>query len=312
MKRLIKRIGLIYFRDTIAMDYTQIRKLTLQALYLDDRLSDILVLKGGNALSILELTRRESFDLDFSLYEFLLNDKELEDRFRTAIYDYFEENDFKIIKFRFKIKPKKEIYPKVFKWGGYAIEFKFIKLDRYNELTRNTNPKTLKSAYAQEYANMTGSNDPVLIELSKNEYCKTYNEKVFEDITIKIYSPWMIIFEKLRALCQQMDEYPKRKNPSQRARDFFDIYTTTKAYVLDRTSQKDKEELKELVKNIFEIKEVDIKLLENLEVYREFHRPSFQKVIDSVFEDERTDLKNYDFYFDETKKVAKWVLDNLR
>ena len=159
---------------------------------------------------------------------------------------------------------------------------------------------------------MTGSNDPVLIELSKNEYCKTYNEKVFEDITIKIYSPWMIIFEKLRALCQQMDEYPKRKNPSQRARDFFDIYTTAKAYVLERTSQKDKEDLQELFKNIFEIKEVNISLLENLEDYREFHCASFQKVIDSVLVDERSDLEDYDFYFDETKKVAQWVLDNLR
>ncbi len=294
------------------MDYKQIRKLAIQSLYLNDDLSDILVLKGGNALSILNLTRRGSYDLDFSLYECNLDDEELEDRFSTAISNHFEENDFKIIKFIFTKKPKKEIAPHTFMWGGYAIEFKFIKLDKYNELTKSTSPKTVKSAYAQEYVNMTGTNDPVLIELSKNEYCKTYNEKVFEDITLKIYSPWMIILEKLRALCQQMDEYPKRKNSSQRARDFFDIYTTAKAYVYDRTSDKDKEDLKELFKNIFEIKEVDIKLLENIEAYREFHRSSFQKVIDSVLIDERKDLEDYDFYFDETKKVAQWVLDNLR
>ena len=294
------------------MDYKEIRKLAIQSLYLNDDLSDILVLKGGNALSVLELTRRGSYDLDFSLFECTLDDAQLEDRFRTAIHNHFEENDFKIIKFIFTKKPKKEIAPMTFMWGGYAIEFKFIKLDKYNELTKNTSPKTVKSAYAQEYVNMTGTNDPVLIELSKGEYCKTYNEKVFEDITIKIYSPWMIILEKLRALCQQMDEYPKRKNSSQRARDFFDIYTTAKAYVLERTSAKDKEDLKELFKNIFEIKEVDTSLLKNLEAYREFHRSSFQKVIDSVLTDERADLKEYDFYFDETKKVAQWVLDNLR
>ena len=294
------------------MDYKQIRKLAIQSLYLNDDLSDILVLKGGNALSILELTRRGSYDLDFSLFECTLDDAQLEDRFKTAIYNHFEENDFKIIKFDFTKKPKKEIAPMTFMWGGYAIEFKFIKLDKYNELTKNTSPKTVKSAYAQEYVNMTGTNDPVLIELSKGEYCKTYNEKVFEDITLKIYSPWMIILEKLRALCQQMDEYPKRKNSSQRARDFFDIYTTAQAYVYNVTSDKDKEDLKELFKNIFEIKEVDISLLEKLDDYKEFHRSSFQKVIDSVAQDERADLKDYDFYFDETKKVAKWVLDNLR
>jgi len=294
------------------LNYKQIRKLAIQSLYLNDDLSDILVLKGGNALSILELTRRGSYDLDFSLFECTLDDSELEERFRTAIYNHFEENDFKIIRFIFTKKPKKEIAPHTFKWGGYAIEFKFINLDKYNELTKNSPVKTIEKAYAQEYANMTGTNDPVLIELSKGEYCKTYNETVFEDITLKIYSPWMIILEKLRALCQQMDEYSKRKNPSQRARDFFDIYTTAKAYVYDRTSDKDKEDLKELFKNIFEIKEVDIFLLENLEAYREFHRPSFQKVIDSVLADERDTLEDYDFYFDETQKVARWVLDNLR
>lgn len=294
------------------MDYKQIRKLAIQSLYLNDDLSDILVLKGGNALSILELTRRGSYDLDFSLYECTLTDAQLEERFKTAIENHFEENDYKIIKFSFTKKPKKEIAPMTFKWGGYSIEFKFIKLDKYNDITKNTSPKTVKSAYAQEYVNMTGTNDPVLIELSKNEYCKGFNEKEFEDITLKIYSPWMIIFEKLRALCQQMDQYKLRKNPSQRARDFFDIYTTSKAYVLDRTSLKDKEELSELIKNIFDIKEVDISLLEKLDDYKEFHRSSFQKVIDSVLEDERADLKEYDFYFEETKKIARWVLDNLR
>ena len=112
------------------MDYKEIRKLAIQSLYLNDDLSDILVLKGGNALSILELTRRGSYDLDFSLFECTLDDEQLEDRFRTAIHNHFEENDFKIIKFIFTKKPKKEIAPMTFMWGGYAIEFKFIKLDK--------------------------------------------------------------------------------------------------------------------------------------------------------------------------------------
>ncbi|MCK5293065.1 MAG: hypothetical protein KAJ49_00310 [Arcobacteraceae bacterium] len=57
------------------MDYKEIRKLAIQAIYLNDDLSDILVLKGGNVLSILELTRRGSYDLDFSLYESTLEDE---------------------------------------------------------------------------------------------------------------------------------------------------------------------------------------------------------------------------------------------
>ncbi len=300
-----------YFKEYI-LDYKEVRKLAIQAIYLDDNLSDILVLKGGNALSILELTRRASYDLDFSLYECTMEDEELEEKFKAAITNYFEENDYKVIKFEFKVKPKKEVAPKLFKWGGYAIEFKFIDIDKYTEITKTTQEATVKKAYAQEYANMTGTNDPVLIELSKNEYCKDFHEKAFEDITIKIYSPWMIIFEKLRAICQQMEEYKKRTTSTPRARDFFDIYTTSKAYVLEKTPPEEIEELKELCQNIFKIKEVDISLLERLDEYKGFHEQSFQKVIDSVLEEERSNLKSFDFYFDETKKMAEWVLKNLR
>lgn len=294
------------------MDYMDIRKLTIQAIYLDDELSDILVLKGGNALSILELTRRSSYDLDFSLYECAYTSEELEERFKNAICSHFEENDFNIISFKFNVKPKIQRPGNDPKWGGYSLEFKFIKKERYDFLTKNTRPISINSAYSQEYVNMTGTNDPVLIELSRNEYCNGYNEKIFEGITIKIYSPWMIIFEKLRAICQQMEEYRERTNKASRARDFFDIYTTNNCYVLSKTQDDEIPQLKELCENIFSIKKVDMDLLTNLKNYREFHKQSFQKVIDSVHIDERTDLKEFDFYFDETVNVADWVLNNLR
>lgn len=294
------------------MDYKEIRKLAIQSLFLDDDLSDILVLKGGNALSILDLTRRGSFDLDFSLYECSLEDEELEEKIKQAVTEFFEENDLKIINFKFLVKPKKEVAPKLYKWGGYAIEFKFLPFDKYETITQTVQEATRSKAYAQEYANITGTNDPVKIELSKNEYCKGFNEKPFEDITLKVYSPCMIIFEKLRAICQQMQEYTLRANKASRARDFFDIYTVNKAYQIEHRTAKDKDELKELCQNIFAVKEVDINLLENIEEYREFHKQSFPTVIDSVLEDERKDLHEFDFYFDETKKVAQWVLDNFR
>ena len=149
------------------MDYMDIRKLTIQAIYLDDELSDILVLKGGNALSILELTRRSSYDLDFSLYECAYTSEELEERFKNAICSHFEENDFNIISFKFNVKPKIQRPGNDPKWGGYSLEFKFIKKERYDFLTKNTRPISINSAYSQEYVNMTGTNDPVLIELSR-------------------------------------------------------------------------------------------------------------------------------------------------
>ena len=112
----------------------------------------------------------------------------------------------------------------------------------------------------------------------------------------------MIIFEKLRAICQQMEEYKNRTTSTHRARDFFDIYTTSKAYVLEKTPPEEIEELKELCQNIFSIKEVDMSLLERFDEYKDFHEQSFQKVVDSVLEDERSNLKSFDFYFNETQK----------
>ena len=47
---------------------TEIRKLTITALFSDDELFDQLVLKGGNAISlVLGISPRDSLDLDFSL-----------------------------------------------------------------------------------------------------------------------------------------------------------------------------------------------------------------------------------------------------
>lgn len=48
--------------------FSEIRRLTIRALFADDTLMERLVLKGGNALSLVYgLSPRASLDLDFSL-----------------------------------------------------------------------------------------------------------------------------------------------------------------------------------------------------------------------------------------------------
>ena len=50
------------------MTFDQVRKRTIIALFSDDQLMDQLVLKGGNALSLIHgVSSRTSPDLDFSL-----------------------------------------------------------------------------------------------------------------------------------------------------------------------------------------------------------------------------------------------------
>jgi predicted nucleotidyltransferase component of viral defense system len=50
------------------MDFTEIRRVVITAMFSDDFLSDHIVLKGGNALSLVYgLSSRTSLDLDFSM-----------------------------------------------------------------------------------------------------------------------------------------------------------------------------------------------------------------------------------------------------
>jgi len=45
------------------------------------------------------------------------------------------------------------------------------------------------------------------IDISKYEYCGGKTQKEYEGYKIYVYSLEMIIFEKLRAICQQTEEY---------------------------------------------------------------------------------------------------------
>ena len=46
-----------------------------------------------------------------------------------------------------------------------------------------------------------------------------------EGTTIYLYSPLMIVYEKIRASCQQLEDY-KLVGDKTRARDLYDIYKT--------------------------------------------------------------------------------------
>jgi len=50
------------------LDFAQIRRAAIAALFSDDVLTEYLVLKGGNALDLIYgITSRTSMDLDFSM-----------------------------------------------------------------------------------------------------------------------------------------------------------------------------------------------------------------------------------------------------
>jgi len=104
----------------------------------------------------------------------------------------------------------------------------------------------------------------------------------------------MFVCEKLRAICQQMDEYRERvkKHRALRARDFVDIYVASDFFRVDFTSG----DFHALLRKTFAAKYVPLALLGNLRSVREVHREDFESVRATVKPDFQ--LQEYDFYFD--------------
>lgn len=270
-----------------------IRKIAVISLFSDDYLMDIFALKGGSAINIgYGLHYRESIDIDISMKEdfskaiFSSIEKRIENTFKTT----FLENNYIIFDFKFFPNPST---PRVERfWGGYIIEFKIIEKGEHDNFKSSLENLRRRSM-------VIGHNHKKIfrIDISKNEYLTDLKEIDLEGYTIHVYAPLMIVYEKLRAICQQMDVYQKiiKTTKSPRARDFFDIYI-----LLERLSPRvkgfsDPKNLK-LLKSCFEIKKVPIKLLSEIASQREFHRDDFIAVQSTVSKSIK--LKNHDFYFD--------------
>jgi len=271
------------------MDFATIRRTTIIALFADDELAGMLALKGGNALSLVHgITTRASVDLDFSMsqdFPDLPRAKErifrvLKDRFDSAGYVVFDE----------KITPKPRIEGEDLKpwWGGYVLNFKILPKDRYEALRLGP------AARLSSQATVTGpGNQRVFkVDLSKHEYIEGREEHEMDNYAIFVYTPEMIVIEKLRAICQQMPEYTDNPlSASARARDFFDIHETLTKKNINLTAK----ENMELLRLIFEAKKVPLALLARVGETREFHRPDWRDVETSVAGEP---VQGFDFYFD--------------
>ena len=270
-------------------------------MFSDDDLMDTLVLKGGNALDIIyKVADRASVDLDFSIKsKFDESDLSVVGRkIEAALVKTFREEGYVVFDVYFIKKPKVSKTEMEDFWGGYKVEFKLIDREQFQNHSNNLE-------YLRKHAEVVGNyqKKKFYIEISKYEYCDPKSAIDFDGYTIYVYTPIMIAFEKLRAICQQMSEYSLVvNNPgrSARARDFFDIYTIIEKYNLNL----EKSANKNLLKNIFQAKKVPLNLIGKISKYREYHRPDFQSVVDTVKPNVK--LKKFDYYFDYVvKKFSK-------
>jgi hypothetical protein len=292
------------------MDYMdqleRIKKLSIIAMFSDDDLMDILVLKGGNAIDIVYgIASRSSLDLDFSIpTEFDRVDMGLmESRFEKALNRVFDEAGYKVFDFKFEERPE-DSGPDVPQfWGGYRLEFKLIDKTKYAELENDVQRIRLSAVDVGPGARKT-----YRIEISKWEYCDGKNAEELDNYTVYVYTPTMIVFEKLRAICQQMPEYSKflgKSYETARARDFFDIHTVVEYFNINLTTS----ENLNLLRVIFKAKEVPVNLIAKIKEFREYHRQDFIAVENTVKPNIR--IKEFDYYFDFVVKICNKLLETL-
>ena len=241
---------------------------------------------------VYKVAERASIDIDFSMGLEFTKDQlpTMEARIRAVLSDTFREIGYVVFDTKFVERPRD--LPKHLEtcWGGYRINFKVIEADLYDK-----NPDNLE--FLRRNARIVGEDRKKVfqIDISKFEYCEEKAERELDGFTIFVYTPRMLVFEKVRAICQQMPMYREivcSATFSSRARDFFDIYILLNRFPLDLEA----DENVILLKKIFEIKRVPIELILQIRNYRDYHRLSYDALKDTVRAGQQ--LKDFDFYFD--------------
>lgn len=282
------------------LDYLdKIKRYAIIAMFSDDDLMDVLVLKGGNVLDLIyEVSARSSIDIDLSMAsEFEENKLDIiKGKIEKTLVDTFQDIGYSVFDIKFMVTPQ-IITPdlKDF-WGGYEIEFKVIEITKYSDLHDDIDSLRRNSLVVGPKNRRKFS-----IQISKFEFCEQKQEHDIEGYRIYLYSPEMIVFEKIRAICQQMPEYRKLVKSSHRtarARDFVDIYFILRKYKIKLNS----EENAKLLRSIFDAKRVPLELMGKIDDYREFHRQDFDAVIDTV--KTGIELEDFDYYFDYIVRIC--------
>ena len=278
-----------------------IKKTTIISLFADDDLLDQLVLKGGNAMDLVhKVSSRASVDVDLSVVK-NFDYETVRPRVEAAIRNGFAEKGYLAFDIKMTVKPGKMPDELASFWGGYMAEFKLISRARATEIGDDL--ETLRRE-----AIMLGQGSKFTIDISRHEYTEDKQLHDLDGYTIYVYSPEMIVCEKLRAICQQMPEYAeiiKRKGlGNQRARDFIDIEVLIRRFDIDLSSDR----ARHLVEQMFTIKRVPLAWLGKIPETRDFHAIGYPEVRAAM--KPGIEVHPFDYYFDfvveHLQKLAQW------
>lgn len=272
------------------MDLHELRKLMVGAIASDAQLFELLVLKGGNALDLIYLVgERGSLDLDYSLAGDLADVEDTKARLFSALRRAFEPAGLLVFDEQFGPRPRGATPPR---WGGYEASFKLIDRDK----------AALLEMDQERLRRDAMTSGPVqqrrfVIQLSKYEHCDGATVATVGNATVRVYTPIMMMAEKLRAICQQMPGYPLRSRPAPRARDFHDI-----ARLKDLLGTRyDRAALLDVISPVFAAKDVPLSLLDQIAATRSFHAQDWPAVEVAV----RGSLQPFDLYFERVLRLVE-------
>ena len=266
------------------------------AIFSSPPLRRMLYLKGGAALGLMEPGQpRLSLDIDFSTETTIENPEAFFGEMATALQIHFSKLGLDAIDARHIRRPKRPRADRDELWGGWMFSFK---LSPHSE-ARESLGKRIKQAIIP-----SGSNSSrIEIQLSEHEYCEIIDTINIGDVEINLYSPALMVLEKIRAICQQHPSYRYSLNKN-RARDFFDIFSILK---IQRNDPKFILDLAYHVDAVFEAKRVPLTILIDGGMFEpdfiDGQELGFLSVRDAV----RGKVEDFSFYVEQLKILVELV-----
>lgn len=269
----------------------EFKKLVIVALFSDADLMRTLVLKGGNLLDIVYgISTRPSKDIDLSMCGEFQDIEKTRSVIERALQSTFAPHGYVVFDVTISEEPPTITEDMRDFWGGYRIYFKVIKKELFDSLH---NDREAIRRQATPVCSDGGTKFP--IEISKYEYCDGKEERLLDGCMIYVYTPTMLVCEKLCVICQQMPEYSEavRRTGRPRGRDFLDIHTVVEFFRLDFGQNA----FHDVVRNVFAVKRVPLRLLSLIGTpdVMEFHQADFVSVVDTVKPD--SEVQSYDYYY---------------
>jgi hypothetical protein len=265
-----------------------IKHIVIRALVSDDEIMEAIALKGGSAIEEFynpHNKARASIDIDFSLNDEFVDFEDIHTKVHKLLDEEFSSSPYRMLDFSFYPNPKL-IKDKI--RSGYKIELKVVSQEVYVRMQEDV--KRLRY-----YSYTIDSGKTFKVEISSYEFCDGCDYKKFDNYDVRVYTPQMIICEKLRAICQQTPQYKmhiqSKRLSSARAKDFYDIHYLITHFNIDLNTN----ENRSILGSMFAKKKVPLTFLSLIHDSYDQHlldEPSLSNTVPAV------DYKGFRFYFD--------------